>query len=155
MSASFPMSIFVWSTVWSSLFIWGMSWRESVAALNSWSSWLCFRINGEKVIRCSFYFSIVNKVVPVVHRHQYFPYKNPESSSGWKRGVGGRRKSGTIKSGYGGVWKLRLKGVNFPIFTVLCVRINMRERTSWIYCMTYRFSVGGVFLTNLMVRVFD
>ena len=42
-SWSFPMSIFVWSTVWSSLIILRMSWRDTAAALNSWSSWLCHR----------------------------------------------------------------------------------------------------------------
>ncbi len=39
-SGSFPMSLFLWSTVWCSLIILRMSWSVAAAALNSWPSWL-------------------------------------------------------------------------------------------------------------------
>ncbi len=39
-SGSFPMSLFLWSTIWCSLIILMMSWPAAAAALNSWPSWL-------------------------------------------------------------------------------------------------------------------
>jgi hypothetical protein len=39
-SGSFPMSLFLWSTVWCSVIILRMSWPAAAAALNSWPSWL-------------------------------------------------------------------------------------------------------------------
>jgi hypothetical protein len=39
-SGSFPMSLFLWSTIWCSLIILSMSWPTAAAALNSWPSWL-------------------------------------------------------------------------------------------------------------------
>jgi hypothetical protein len=40
---SFPMRLFLWSTVWSSLLILRISWHASAAALNSWPSRLWSR----------------------------------------------------------------------------------------------------------------
>ena len=42
-SRSFPMILFVWSTVWCSLVIFRMCWLAPVTALNSWPSWLWSR----------------------------------------------------------------------------------------------------------------
>ncbi len=39
-SGSFPMSLFLWSTVWCSLIILRMSWPATAVTLNSWPSWL-------------------------------------------------------------------------------------------------------------------
>ncbi len=39
-SGSFPMSVFLWSTVWCSLLILRMSWPAAAVALNFWPSWL-------------------------------------------------------------------------------------------------------------------
>ncbi len=42
-SWSFPMILFVWSTVWCSLVIFRLSWIGPADTLNSWSSWLWSR----------------------------------------------------------------------------------------------------------------
>jgi hypothetical protein len=60
---SFPMSLFLGSTVWSSLLILRISWHAAAAALNSWPSRLWSRNSSPPSSRSPHYVRLENQVI--------------------------------------------------------------------------------------------